>query len=90
MTDERVEALMRIVVGFVSGIILGLWLALIKVVVIIHLLVALFTDTRNKELANFCEIFNSQGYTFVRYMTFVSNDRPFPFEPLAKNISKFK
>lgn len=88
--DERREALMRIVVGIVSGIIMGLWSALVRVLVFIHTIFTLATGERNKDLADFCEIFNTQFYVFIRYMTFVSNKRPFPFTKLNKNISMFK
>lgn len=87
---EREEALMRIVVGIISGIIIGVWAALIRVLAIFHFFFTVFTGERNKGLAEFCEIWNTQLYMYVRYMTFVTNKRPFPFTRLAKNISKYK
>lgn len=87
---ERIEALMRIVVGIISGIILGLWKVLIQILGIVHWVMAIITGKRNKDIAEFSEIWNTQIYIFLRYMTFVTNERPFPFESLAKNISKFK
>jgi len=87
--SERTEALMRIVVGIVSGIIIGVWKIFIKILVIVNVLIALFTGKRNKDVAELCEIWNTQFYIFLRYMTFVSNKRPFPFNPLEKNLSKF-
>lgn len=86
---ERKEALMRILVGIISGIILGIWKALIQVLSVIHWIVVVITGKRNKGLAEFCEIWNSQMYIFLRYMTFVSNKRPFPFSELENNLSKF-
>jgi len=87
--SERVEALMRIVIGIISGIILGVWKILIQVFGIINFFWVLFSGKRNRDLAEFSEIWNSQVYVFLRYMTFVSNERPFPFEPLSKKISKY-
>jgi len=87
--SERTEALMRIVVGIISGIILALWKALIQFLGIVHWFVAIITGKRNQGLAEFSEIWNTQLYIFLRYMTFVTNKRPFPFEGLTKNISKF-
>ena len=87
--SERSEALMRIVVGIVSGIILGVWKILIKIFGLVNWLITLFTGKRNKDLAELCEIWNTQIYIFLRYMTFVSNKRPFPFNSLEKNLSKF-
>ncbi len=88
--SERIEALMRIVVGIISGIILGLWKVLIQILGIVHWIMAIITGKRNKDIAEFSEIWNTQIYIFLRYMTFVTNERPFPFENLVKNISKFE
>jgi sorbitol-specific phosphotransferase system component IIC len=87
--DERVEALFRIVVGIVSGIILGVWKMLIQILAVINFLITVITDERNQELADFCEHWNTEMYRFLRYMTFVSNERPFPFTPMQK-MSKFE
>ena len=84
----RTEILMRIVVGIVSGIILSLWTILIKIITIIHFIIALIQDKRNKDLAKFCNIWIAQWYAFVRYMTFTTNKRLFPFNKLNKIIEK--
>jgi len=81
---------MRILVGIVSGIILGLWKGLIQLLGIVHWFIIIFTGRRNRDLAEFSEIWNTQIYIFLRYMTFVTNERPFPFNSLTKNFSKFK
>jgi len=86
---ERTEALMRILVAIISGIVLSLWRALIKIIVIVHWFAVIITGKRNKDLGDFSEIWNTQAYIFLRYMTFVSNKRPFPFNPLDKSLSKF-
>lgn len=86
---ERTEALMRIIVLIVSGIVLGFWRGLIQVLVVIHWFIIIITGKRNKGLAEFSEIWNTQTYVFIRYMDFVTNERPFPFEPLSKNMTKF-
>ena len=86
---ERIEALLRIVIGIISGIILGLWKVLIQILVVLHWIIVIFTGKRQKGIADFCEIWNTQLYVFIRYMTFVSNRRPFPFDTLEKNMTKF-
>lgn len=88
--NERLETLMRIVVLIVTGLILGIWKALIQILVIVNFIITLITGKRSKGVANLCEIWNTQVYIFLRYITFVTNERPFPFEALEKNISKFK
>ena len=86
--SERLEALLRIIVGIISGIILGLWKVIVQVVVVIHWFYVLVTGERNKELAKFCNMWDTYVYNFVRYMTFTTNKRPFPFNSLGKNIEK--
>ncbi len=88
--SERNEALMRIVVGFVSGIIFYFWAYAIGIFIIVNLVYTLIKGERSKEIAKLCEIFNTQIYYLWRYMTFISNERPFPFESLKKEISKFE
>ncbi len=87
---ERGEAWMRIVVLIVSGIVLGVWRWFIVVIGVINWVYTIFSGKRMRELAELSEIWNTQIYTFIRYMTFVTNERPFPFTGLTKNISKFK
>jgi len=87
---ERSEGWMRIVIGIISGIILAFWKALIQILGIINWFIVIFSGKRNKGIAEFSEIWNTQIYIFFRYMTFVTNGRPFPFESLTKSLSKFK
>jgi len=86
---ERIEALMRIIVGIVSGIILAVWKMLIQLFGVINFLWTLISGKRIKELGELCEIWNTQMYVFLRYMTFVTNERPMPFRKLTKNMTKF-
>lgn len=88
--SERIESLMRILVGLVSGIVLSVWKMIIQVFALVNFFITLFTNKRNKDLAMFSEIWNTQVYMFLRYMTFVSNKRPFPFVSLNKSMSKFE
>jgi len=89
-TSERKEALMRIVVLIVSGIVLGVWRYFIIALFIINFFYVLFKDKRLKELAEMSETWNTQWYLFQRYIVFVTNQRPFPFTNLEKNMSKFE
>ena len=89
-SHESSEALMRIPIGIVSGFILSLWKMLVFGLSIVNFFIALATNKRSKEIAEFCEIWNSQIYVFLKYMTFVSNQRPFPFHQMSKSISKFE
>lgn len=87
--SERKEAWFRIPVLVVSGIVLGVWRGLISLLAIINWLIVVFSGTRNKQLAEFSEYWNTEFYKFTRYLTFVSNKRPFPFSNLER-FSKFQ
>lgn len=88
--SERKEAWMRLIVAIVSGIVLGVWRYFIGILVIINWIVTIFSGKRMKELAELSEIWNTQVYVYLRYVTMVTNERPFPFKDLKKSFSKFK
>ena len=81
---------MRIIVAVISGIVLSVWRYFIFILAIINWFYTLFAGKRLKDLAEMSEIWNTQKYTYLRYLTFVTNERPFPFKSLTKNISKFR
>lgn len=88
--SERSEGWMRIIVGIVTGIILNVWEILVVILAIVNWVITVFSGKRNKAMADLCEIWNTQQYVFIRYMTFTSNKRPFPFNDLEKPMSKFE
>lgn len=87
--SERKETWFRIIVAIVSGIILGAWNLLIRVLIILNFVYTAIKGKRHKGMADLCEYWNTELYKFVRYLTFVSNERPFPFSKVEK-MSKFK
>jgi len=87
---EMKEGWMRIIVAIVSGIILHLWGALVGALAIVNFLIVIFSGKRNKGIAEFSEMWNTQNYMFWKYMIFLSNYRPFPFNSLEKSMSKFE
>lgn len=88
-SSERKEAFFRIIVAIVSGVILYVWSFLIRVLAVIGWLYAIFANKRHKGMAELSEWWNTEAYKFSRYLTFVSNERPFPFSE-AQSMSKFK
>jgi hypothetical protein len=86
---EREELLWRILVGIVGGIVLGVWKMLVFVLAVINWVGILFTNKRNKDLAVFCEYWNSEVYRYFKYLTCVTNEKPFPFNEL-KTLGKFE
>jgi len=90
MKKERKEGWFRILVLIISGIVFGVWSILVKVLAIINFFIVIFSGKRNKGMAEMCESWNTEYYRFIRYLTFVVNERPFPFTPLAEKITEFK
>ena len=82
--SERKEAWMRIVVGIVSGLILGLWKTLIVLLSIFHWIYVILSNKRSRDIAEFSNIWTTQAYRFIRYMAFTTNQRPFPFSDLGE------
>ena len=87
MKKERKEALLRIPIGIVCGIIAELWGILTVVLAIINFFVVLFTAKRNKNLSKFANLYVSYLYSYLRYMMFTTNIRPFPFNDV-KEVEK--
>ena len=81
--SERKEAWMRIVVAIVSGIILSLWKTLVMALTVFHWIYVVFSGKKSKGIAEFCNLWTTQAYRFIRYMTFSTNSRPFPFSELG-------
>lgn len=88
--SERAEVLMRIIIGIVSGIILYAWMYLIGVFIIINFIWTIIAGKRIRDVAELCEVWNTQQYRFVGYMSFLTNERPFPFSRLAPSVSEYR
>jgi hypothetical protein len=89
MKKEQKEALFRILVAIVSGIVLYLFGALVMFLALVNLVYTLIKNKRNRKIALFCEYFNSEAYKFWKYITGVTNKRPFPFSDLER-FGKFE
>lgn len=88
--NEKSEALMRIPIGIVSGSIIYVWAWLIGVFFLINFFYKIFSGKRIDDLAKMSESWNTQQYYFFRYMTFSTNERPFPFKEIKKEINKIE
>ena len=82
--NERKEAWMRIPVCIVSGFILEVWGFFILIFSLVQLILVVIEGKRNKEFLSLCKNYVAQVYVFAKYITFISDDRPFPFGDLAK------
>ncbi|HOF44159.1 MAG TPA: DUF4389 domain-containing protein [Candidatus Pacearchaeota archaeon] len=84
------EVWMRIPVFIISGIILYVWGFFIFCFAIAQFVLILFKGKREKELLKMSNIYLVQLHIFIRYVTFLSDKRPFPFGELEKEIKKEK
>jgi len=81
---EREELIVRLVVLIITGVILHIWTIFVIVFAIVNFFVVLIEGKRNNDLANFCGYYGDVLYGFVKYITFQTNKRPFPFTPLER------
>jgi hypothetical protein len=88
MKAEQEEALLRIPIVIIGWVIMDLWAVLITAVGIIHLVYAVVTGKRHKEMAVFANYFVTYMFNFVRYATFTTNFRPFPWNDFGKPVEK--
>jgi len=84
--SERGEAIIRILVGIISGVILGIWKFAVGILTIFHWIYVILTGERHEGIAKFSNLYCTQHYKFSRYITFVTNERPFPFNETGKDI----
>ena len=86
--DERKEGLLRILIAIVSGMIFYFWGWLIFILTIINLIYVFISKMKIKEFEIFCEEFSKELNMFIRYITFISNERPFPFKRVLRKINR--
>ncbi len=84
------EVWMRIPVFIISGIILYVWGFFIFCIAIAQFVLILLKGNREKEVLTMSNIYLVQLHIFIRYVTFLSDKRPFPFGELEKEIKKEK
>jgi len=88
MKVETEEALIRIPIIIIGWIIMDLWGALVVFISIINWFHTIFTAKRHKGLAKFTNFYIAYMYRFVRYATFTTNERPFPWNDFGKPMEK--
>jgi len=90
VNPEKREAWMRIPIFIVSGFILHIWGFFIFIFALVQFILILANDKKEKELLRMCNVYLIQLYIFMKYITFLSDKRPFPFGELEKEIKKDK
>ena len=78
--EKRAEGVLwRILIFFVCGIILWIWAYAVFIVLLINLIVVLVSGKRSPELSKFCNYWGAEISRYIGYLTFESNEKPFPF-----------
>ena len=90
LSPETRGVLMRIPIFIVSGFILNIWGFFICIFSLVQLILILVEKKSNKELLRMCNVYIIQLYIFAKYVTFLSDKRPFPFGDLEKEIEEEK
>ena len=87
---EKSEAFVRIAVLLISGVVLKIWSFLAFALMFINWIIALIQGYRNKQIAEFCEYWNTSLYEYFRYLSGLTNKRPFPFGAYLRQMGKFE
>lgn len=83
VADDGVDAqkvLLRFVFMIVIAVIYGVSRVVVGAVVVLQFLWFMFTREPNDRLSEFGQSLAAYTYQIVRYLAFVTDDRPFPFD----------
>jgi len=75
---ERLEALLRIPLAIIYGIIVGVWGFIAGLATVVHWFYALIRGKRHRGIAEFTNRFIAYAYEVYRYLYLVTNQRPWP------------
>ncbi|MCK9568338.1 DUF4389 domain-containing protein [Candidatus Pacearchaeota archaeon] len=78
------ELWMRIPVFILSGMILHVWGFFVLIFSLVQLVLLLVESKKEREFTHISSMFSNQIYIFFKYITFLSNERPFPFSKIKK------
>jgi hypothetical protein len=79
---------MRIPVFIVSGMIVYVWGFFVLIFSLVQLILILTERKKEKEILNISSMFSNQIYCFFKYISFISEEKPFPFEKIKKGKKK--
>jgi hypothetical protein len=75
---------MRIPVFILSGAILYVWGFFVLIFSLVQLVLMLTEKKKEKEILNISSMFSNQVYCFFKYISFISEEKPFPFGEIKK------
>jgi Domain of unknown function (DUF4389) len=75
---------MRIPVFILSGMILYVGGFFVLIFSLVQLVLMLTEKKKEKEILNISSMFSNQVYCFFKYISFISEEKPFPFGEIKK------
>ncbi|MCX6746703.1 MAG: DUF4389 domain-containing protein [Candidatus Pacearchaeota archaeon] len=81
---NKKEIWMRIPIFIVSGVILKVWGFFILIFALVQFILIFLEKKKEEEFSRMFNLFGEQLYCFIRYITFISEEKPFPFSGLKK------
>lgn len=88
--SERIEALIRIPLAILYAIIWYCLGIIVGVLALVQFVVVLIRGKRINRISKFQNGATMYVYTNLRYLLFISNERPFPFSDLRKPFEKIE
>jgi len=82
--SNKKEIWMRIPVFIVSATILKVWGFFILILALVQFVLILSGNKKEKEFLSMSTMFSEQFYCFIKYITFISEEKPFPFSKIKK------
>ncbi|MEK6892771.1 MAG: DUF4389 domain-containing protein [Nanoarchaeota archaeon] len=79
------EAFIRLFVLLIISLIAHLIAVIFLIVILINIIVTIFNKKPIKELINFSRAGFNEIVKLSKYLLFISNERPFPFNELKAN-----
>jgi len=81
MKNKR-DIWMRIPVFILSGAIIHVWAFFICIFALVQLILKLLGEKQEAEFTHISSMFCNQVYIFFKYITFLSEEKPFPWGKL--------
>jgi len=82
--NKRAENILwRLLVFIISGIVLDIWGYVVFIMLLVNWFVVIFSKKRNTDIGIFCNYWAAEIKRFVRYLSFETEEKPFPFNELV-------
>ena len=77
------DILWRLLVFIISGIVLDIWGWVVFIFLLVNWFIVIFSGKRNNDIGMFSNYWAAEVQRFVKYLSFETNEKPFPFNELV-------